>query len=52
MKLADMEKRRMVTEQDHVKLKVRDAVLCKVILTVAMVIDFSILNQFRQNKTY
>ena len=47
-----METRRKVTEQNHVKLKVRDAVvLCMVILTVAMVIDFSILNQFRQNMT-
>ena len=48
-----MKTRRRVTERDHVmqteRLKVRDAVLCKVILTVAMVIKFSILNQFRQN---
>ena len=45
----------MVTKVKLVKqatlLKVRDGVLCKVILTVAMVIHFSILNQFRQNKT-
>ena len=42
MELAEIEKRRMVTEQDHVKqtewLKVRDPILCMYV-TVAMVTE-------------